>query len=288
MSVEMSTKKSQTMEVRRGLIACIAIGNYDGSEYSNLPVDSDVANLKKLCNFLSYDFIERPNKVHWTEEDVKSFLMNDIGNNLFAKNGKPEYDVLIICFSGHGLRDRVITSDGQSMDRTALHRMISINFPEIRDIPRIFVFDACAGPRECIPKGTGLQHVVAVSSEDMSDELKSSDIATSIDSDDIKVEEACTNFTKNLDYKLAVIHAANIGFQARMRSDEVGSLLLYLFTTKLSKNIANHEKKVLSDIMDEIQKELHDAGKQQIECTFNNGTRNLRVEMKRHKVMKIM
>ena len=274
-------QRDDILGTRQGVIACIAVGEYEGSEYSDLPAIRDVENLREFSKFMGYDFIERPNKLYWTKEDITSFLMDDIGNNLFRQNGRPKYDVIIVCFSGHGLRDRVVTSDCQTMDRSAIHRVISMQFPEIRDVPRIFVFDACAGPRHCTTKEPEVQHVVAVSSEDASDKL--SVFGKDTDEDDIKDAEAWTSITKNPDYKIVVINSANNGFQAHMRSDKVGSLLLYLFTKKLRRNVENHEQKGLAEIMDEIQKELHDGKKQQIECIFNNGTRNLVLDLKRER-----
>ena len=271
-------QKTDTLETRHGAIACIAIGKYDGSEYSDLPVTRDVENLREFSKFMGYDFIERLDKMHWTEEEVKSFLMNDIGNNLFRQNGEIRYDVLMICISAHGLRERVVTSDGQLMDRAAIHRILSLHFPKIREIPRIFVFDACAGPRDCIDKESALHQKdhISIPKVAMSDELNVVNvIGKNTDVEDIKVEEAWTTDTKNPDYKLTVINSANIGFQAKMRRDEIGSLLIYLFTRKLKRNIENHENRVLADIMDDIQDELHDAGEQQIQSIFNNGTDHL-------------
>ena len=275
-----NVQKVDSLETRQGVVACIAIGEYDNSEYDELPVVRDVGNLRKFSNFMGYDFIERPNKLHWTEEEIKSFLMKDIGNNLFDQNANPKYDVLIICFSGHGVRDCVVTSDSRHMDRTVMHRMISLHFPKIRDVPRIFVFDACAGTRVCIAKGAGRQHedevsVPKVTLSDGQNEV----IGKNTDTEDVKEEEAWTTETKNPDYKLIVINSSNIGFQSRMRGDQAGSYLIHHFTQKIMKNAENHEDKSIAEIMTEIQKKLHDEGTQQIECVFNNGTRNLRLEI---------
>ena len=128
-------------EVRNGVIACIPIGKYDDSKYDRLPVRKDVRNLKKLSAFLRYKFIEIPKKQHWTKEDVEDFLINDVGGKLFhKKSGNPKYDCLIVCITGHGQRHSVVTSDGDLFARSDVHRCISLAYPQIREIPRIFHF----------------------------------------------------------------------------------------------------------------------------------------------------
>ena len=265
-----------------GVIACISIGKYDKSENNDLSVRRDVENLRTFSRFMRYDFIERPNKLYWTEEDVESFLMNDIGNSLFRQNGKPKCNVLMICICAHGLRDQIVTSDGHLMDKTAIPRMISVHSPRIRDIPRIFVFDTPARSRQFIPAGPKMHHLVADSIEDTTGEIDLPVIGRNLILDDFKVEGAWTSSTRNPDYKLVVISSGHVdnGFPAKMRNDEVGSLLLYLLTNKLRRNIEDHEQKALAEIMNEIQEELHDARRLLIECIFNNGTRNLVLEMR--------
>ena len=61
-------------------------------------------------------------------------------------------------------------------------------------------------------------------------------------------------------------------------SEEVGSYLTYFFVKNLKRNINGGNTKGLSDVMDEIEKLLHDAGKQQIRTEFFTQTRKLRIE----------
>merc|ERR1712003_280157 len=42
--------------------------------------------------------------------------------------------------SGH-----IVTSDYMLIEKTIIHRLISSDYPEIREIPRIFIFDCCDG-----------------------------------------------------------------------------------------------------------------------------------------------
>ena len=74
---------------------------------------------------------------------------------------------------------------------------------------------------------------------------------------------------KNPDYMLAVIHGANEGFQAKISSKK-GSYLIRKFTDKMLQNIEEAKCQCLSKIIDEIQEELHEDGKQQITPGYNN------------------
>eukprot|EP01083_Nonionella_stella_P069000 183620_1 len=91
---------------------------------------------------------------------------------------------------------------------------------------------------------------------------------------DVQGGDKWTISTKNPDYKLVEIHAANPGFQAKAHM-QFGSYLIYLFAKKMKSNIARNENKTLATLFDEIQNELHDAGKSQTKNVFDNTTANL-------------
>ena len=91
--------------------------------------------------------------------------------------------------------------------------------------------------------------------------------------------------TKNPDYNLVVIHAANSGYMAKMREDKIGSYLSYLFMQRVQRNIVEHQGKGLAEIMEDIQNVLHDNGRQQTVNVFNNNTRNMMIEMNSNDVM---
>ena len=66
--------------------------------------------------------------------------------------------------------------------------------------------------------------------------------------------------------------AANEGFQSKMRVD-TGSYVISNFIQGLKDNIySKSNDKFLMDILEEIQEELHDQGKQLMVKTFNNKT----------------
>ena len=87
-----------------------------------------------------------------------------------------------------------------------------------------------------------------------------------------------TTTTQNPDYNTVQIHAANDGYAANMRA-EVGSYLIFLFTRRIKMNIGKQKGDGLADIMESVQNDLHDHGKQQTVNVFNNNTRNLRFEI---------
>ena len=96
--------------------------------------------------------------------------------------------------------------------------------------------------------------------------------------EDVEAKSEWTTSTKNPDYNLILIHAANSGFVAKMQDGDVGSYLTYFFTKRVQRNIAQHEGKGLAVIMEDIQNVLHENGKQQIRKEFNNNM-NLRIEI---------
>ena len=321
-SLGLSSLDESISDIRNALICCIAIGEYDAEEYMNLPVDRDVENLKKFSDFLGYQFMEKSRKRYWTKTDIRSFLVDEVGDNLFyKKSGNPKHDCLVVCVTGHGQSHSVVPSDGELMNRTDIHRCISLKYPRIREIPRIFIFDACAGGRErefTVSSGHGSRDEIPIPipipEEDMSNELdhdpngqneQRSDtiitvqheadgamMSTQVISkngtlDALKIQQQWTTSTPNPDYKLAVINSANIGFQAKMRGDEVGSFFIYLFTKKIMESIKAHDRRNLGELTDEIQEILHERGKQLPECIFYNGTRNLRLEIKKERIRQI-
>ena len=276
------------MVMRNGMLVSIPIGIYDNSEdaevpqhFPNLPVERDAKNIKALAVFLQYKFLTIHRKFKWTESEVMDFMTNKVGEEFFDSDGNPKYDGLIVSFSGHGVRNRIVTSDGKLIDRTSLHRCISNKYPKIREFPRIFLFDACDGAgkrREIVDghlteneekeKGNMLQIEGAET-----ETVKNTILADVQNADDWAID------TKNPDYNLIAVHASNAGFVAKMHgAEDVGSYLSYFFANKLRQNVKDGNTKGLGDTMDDIEEKLHDSGKQLIRTEFFSGTRNLRIE----------
>ena len=84
------------------------------------------------------------------------FLKEDVVSTFCDENGHPVFDGLIVSFSCHGIGNNIVTSDYKLIDRTVIHRCISEQYPQIREIPRIFLFDACDGARKRVSICGGL------------------------------------------------------------------------------------------------------------------------------------
>ena len=65
--------------------------------------------------------------------------------------------------------------------------------------------------------------------------------------DSVSVKKQWTEDSKNPDYNLIIIHAANIGFRAKVNV-EIGSYLIHGFTQKVKENIEKNQNKTLDVI----------------------------------------
>eukprot|EP01083_Nonionella_stella_P310850 1106205_1 len=146
-------------------------------------------------------------------------LENDIPRELFDDDNELKYDGLIVCISGHGKENHIITSDFKLIDKVAIHRTISGNNPKAREIPRIFIFDSCEG---------------AAQREMAEEQENKTEIGKYIGLKHIKMATDWTTTSKNPDYKLVQVHAANTGFQAKM-DIRFGSYLLSEFCEAMKK-----------------------------------------------------
>eukprot|EP01084_Bolivina_argentea_P033084 61224_1 len=293
------TTVDQEMSIQNALCVIIVIGHYiddhsihitksvdlEKTYLSDLPVDQDIENLKKLFNILKYKTIPNEFKLIWTEVEIINYFKHEIGKELFDCDKKLKYDGLIVCISCHGIENKIITSDYKTIEKTVLHRIISIQHPETREIPRIFIFDSCEGSSERIylrPSIISTEEYLLCSTQVnttlLNDETRiltpKNDVAKGLKLEDISQGNEWTHRTKNPDYKLSIINAANTGYQAKCSEDK-GSYLIHAFTAKMGENILNKTYQSLRELFVEIQNELHDEGKQQITHSFNNGMGDL-------------
>ena len=286
--------------VTNPLVVIIGIAEYDvnGSRrddmlnfqhFENLPIDKDINNLKELFEFLNYTIIPKGDKIklNWKENEIVE-LLKSVGDELLEidDKNKLKYDGLIVCISCHGIRNHIITSDIKALDKTVIHRIISLHNPKIREIPRVFLFDCCGGQWD------RQRSISSKSQQDdgereygENDDMKEKDDNNNNNNDEygkyIKLsdmEKECgqmwTTHQKNPDFKLVEIHAANPGFQAKMHRHN-GSYLLNEFTKRMRSNCSDNNNDIdhLGRMFDKIQNELHDKGKQQTQNVFNNDTR---------------
>eukprot|EP01084_Bolivina_argentea_P209655 357077_1 len=266
--------------ISNALAVVITIAHYDHSynvtninpdpELENaflqdIPVEKDSESLKKLFDVLNYTVIPCKNKFNWTEKEIITYLKEDVVKELFSDDNNLKYDGLIVCLSCHGEENKIITSDYCAIEKSVIHRIISINKPMVREIPRIFIYDSCEGSSERIYYRQSTIGTTDIETVDKGKGVSLNQISTGTE---------WTHSTKNPDYKLAQIHASNPGFQAKCNS-LFGSYLIFEFVQKMMNNVENNINEPLITICEEIQNKLHDSGKQQIYFIFNNNTSNL-------------
>eukprot|EP01084_Bolivina_argentea_P272623 464240_1 len=260
-----NTQKN-TIKLENPMVTTIVIRDYadpiddlDGIEY-------DLENLYNIFGKqLHYEFsppfnsVLQYNKFEWNQSMILEFLKSkavQLSQNI--DRGK-NFDSLITVISGHGSPGHIFSSDGKLISKLKIHRIFSDNFPINRTIPRIFVFDACAGADEY---SRALSHDGNYDNDDEQDD----------NGDGYKQSyNKWIRGTDNPDYQLAVISAANVGFQSKMNS--FGSYFIKALTDKMSVNIKNGNERFLFEICQAVEKELHlDRHKQHPEAQFNGHT----------------
>ena len=172
------------------------------------------------------------------------------------------------------MKNSICTSDYQLIDKDAIHRIFSAPYPKLREMPRLFIFDCCDGDDERHAyredslelKQDGAKQARVTDASDSPKNYTAADVTAPL--------ELWVAGERNPDHKLIVLHAANKGFQAKLNSKD-GSYLIHLFTQKVMQNQSRKgaSKKYLCEMVDEIQTELADRGKQQIVPLYNDRTR---------------
>eukprot|EP01084_Bolivina_argentea_P103173 184831_1 len=270
----------------------LAVGEYDDEpdnpdpnipgHVNNLEVDIDINNLSLLFkDTLKYDCVPNDEnnytKIYWTQNEIINFLKQKaqiFANNVKSNNdneNKKNYDGLIVVVSGHGMDNKLITSDYKLISKDVFHRIFSSYYPVSREVPRIIIYDCCDG----IEQKKGIKKT-------LHNKTSTGDIGKAFEIDDITNDKRNSipvlwdRFSENPDHKLATIHAANLGFMANMNTVD-GSYLINKFVHKtldgLDKNV--EKQKFLHEIFDEIQHELG-QNKQLPTFSFNNNTRYLK------------
>eukprot|EP01084_Bolivina_argentea_P316132 547910_1 len=231
-------------------------------------IGRDYQNIKLLCAMFKYNIYPKDEKYNWTQIQIIEFCENRA--KYFSDNRKTDintngYDSLLLIHSGHGYKNSIISSDMQLITKVAIHRIFSVNYPEVRNIPRLYIFDCCSGNME---RGRSIKREHNESTTDVMMELGKNYSVSNIEitqSDD----EIWKRDQLNPDYKLSIVHGANDGFQSKLHAIR-GSYLIYEFVKRMVENRENHQDKFLGDIIAEIQDFLHDKGKQQIISVLSN------------------
>lgn len=272
------------MKVDGAMVVVAAIGDYDKSvsnpspwladkDLKDLNIRKDIENLDTLLgpehlNYAVYPEGEEKFKTRWSEKELVHMLegrAKDLNERI--ERGE-HFDALVVVISGHGIKDNICTSDYQLVEKVAIHRIFSAQYPKLREIPRLFIFDCCDGD-------AALMDSDGDAGTDGGKNGTEGDTDKSFTVENVQHPyEIWVKGEKNPDHGLMEIHGANSGFQAKINS-EVGSYLISHFVEKMLANEAAKEKKCICEVVDEIQTELAKAGKQQIVATYNDQTRNI-------------
>ena len=84
--------------MKNGVVISIGIGDYQTRSRNvdfaellvNIPVESDVNNMKQLADFLNFPFLPIESKVHWTEQEIFEFLDKIVAEQFFDDYGNIE------------------------------------------------------------------------------------------------------------------------------------------------------------------------------------------------------
>ena len=142
-----SPVSSSLLPISNALAVIICIAEYDDNpQVQNLQgIKKDYINLHEFFKYLNFTVIPVDRKYHWTEKELSDLLMIDVEKALFNGTDTIQYDALIVCVSCHGLKNSMISSDLKKIEKAVLHRQVSHHRSKVRELPRIFIMDACDG-----------------------------------------------------------------------------------------------------------------------------------------------
>merc|ERR1719361_2244957 len=272
LSLTLYIRYRKPMYIRNAMVLSIGIGEYE-TNHSNNRMDFtlcdlsnairiDMENVTHFCGGnLNYDVFPRYDddgglacRVNWNKTDLITFLKRmamNLQQNLLNEN-IPSYDGLIVFFSCHGLKDAIYTSDYQTMTRESIHRIFS-SFAINRTIPRIFIFDCCAG--------------------NQSGDIQSDGKGDSQHNDPVMK----THDEENVDFKLVQIDGANPDYTAGANL-EYGSFLTRILIRALKEKPRNF----LFENMMSVQNELYDRRSQLTKQCYFNGTEYIKFKANKH------
>eukprot|EP01083_Nonionella_stella_P275409 935266_1 len=319
-------KEALTTYIQNAMVIFIGIAEYE-YEPSHPEVDGYCANLdgidvdeQNVNHFfgttLNYNIVSKhvQTKCAWKLEELRNFLEEN-AEELHSNVGTI-YDGLVVILSSHGIKDYVVTSDYKKIAKTEIHRIFTVNKPQNRTIPRVFLFDCCDGPNvkqvgivrgendddaaaKGVDTGQSVELVEPNQTKDSDDDAmvdlerpRVSGKAQSLEENPEFVLQASIpsaddegpwlESEMNPDFQLVTIYAANEGFQSILNSNK-GSYAIMKFIQKMNENQQNGNKKWLFEICDEIQSELHSHGKQHTVNKFNDGMRYLKFKRNNNK-----
>ena len=267
-------KDEDRIIMSNALVANIVIGEYDddtNADSSYLETDSVIDDMKQFANDFGYQYLSMNDKRYWTKQEILSFLRDDVGAKFFDEFSTPKYDGLIVGITSYGDERDIMMSDGELMDKVAIHRVISNQYAAIRDFARIFIFDLCDIPESLkISMSMSGEHTVfdtVSTAENTPNEIPvgciNGDIGKGADFVDVRRINEWAHNTKNPDYNLVTIDAVG---------DSSTSNVIHCFTERVRQNAENQEILGLTDVMDHIRAALRLRGGCHFVPVLNNKT----------------
>ena len=286
-----------TTYINNPMVIAIAIGKYDKShsfmkdyDFPNLnAIDNDIKNVHGLFrSTLNYKIFPKYNiddkiKTHWKKKEIIDLLKKK-GKTLNKGVRTHKYDALIVIISCHGIPGHIVTSDYKRINKDTIHRIFSVDYPELRNIPCIFIYDCCDGDNDR-DRDSSRASANILPYKEKKYVNKNGDVQENEgfkESLDVygQDQQIWFNNEPNPDYKLVIINSSNTGFVSQMGSKS-GSFMIKAFVETMQENVEGGNKLFLNEILHEIQAQLHDDGKQLIEAKYNNKLEYIKFRRKR-------
>eukprot|EP01084_Bolivina_argentea_P008883 16614_1 len=281
--------------ISKPLIIAIAIGDYDiepeNAEINSvlIPLQGIEKDIQNICSVfgdtLNYEIVpeykstdDEHIKINWKEDEIMTLLQEKA---VYLNKNIELYDGLIMFISSHGIKDYILTSDYKKISQLAIHRIFSADYPEIRKIPRIVMFDCCAGTNERYDRTRSVITERKITKIEFMEENKTNTgkngYSKGIEVTDVHSEHdpIWSSDENNPDFQLVIITSANGGFVSKARP-LFGSDCIFQFTMGIENNFITGNKKLLYQILDDVQEQLHNNGKELIEYKCNSKMRYIK------------
>ena len=255
-------------------------------------IEQDIKNIVGLFgDTLGYKIFPKYNihkkiKTHWKKKEIIDLLKKK-GQALDKAVKNNKHDGLVVIISCHGIQDHIVTSDYKRINKDTVHRIFSVDYPSLREIPGIFIYDCCDGDNDLernesraesdAPKLQDGKKIKSKGNDQKEFEKEGTQETTKIYGQD---QQMWFKGEANPDYKLVIVNSSNTGFVSQADSTS-GSFMIQKLTEQMVNNIENRNKLFLYQIFHGIQKELHDGGKQLIEAKYNNQLEYVKFRRKR-------
>eukprot|EP01083_Nonionella_stella_P259658 886301_1 len=272
-------REINTLRIKNPMVLAIAIQSYHPYNTDLFGIYHDITNVHKFFQLtLNYEMFPPYSssrgvqfQLQWTQKELVAFLKkkaNELNDNLKLNEGDPyRYDGLVVVISGHGKEHHFITSDGEETEKTTIHRIFSGPYSQIRKIPRVFVYDACAGTH-------GKNMKIA------SGDVDKHRAVIKMKTEQYQRTSVCETWTEgeaNVDHLLMTIQASNLGYKSKL-NQKTGSHFISAFCEEMERNILeNNNHLFLGEVFEKVQSELHNREQLPV-MTENSKTQYIKFE----------